>query len=54
MYNSLRDTFLTSCIKAACSDPQSHPQTFLLEVLIPEVESYLTGFMCEMGCTKSV
>ncbi len=43
-------------IKGACSDPQPHPPTFFkhMEILVPKVESYLEGFMCEILCAKSV
>ncbi len=43
-------------IKCACSNPQSHPPLFLehKEILAPEVESYLEGFMCEVACARSV
>ncbi len=39
-----------------CSDLQPHPPTFFrhMEILVPEVESYLEGFMCEISCVKSV
>ncbi len=37
-------------LKGACSDPQPHPPTFFKhrEILIPKVESYLEGLMCEI------
>ena len=33
-----------------CSYPQPHPSTFFkhMEILVPKVESYLEGFMCEI------
>ena len=45
-----------SLLKGACSDPRNHPPAFFkhLEILVPEVESYLQGFMCEISCAKSV
>ena len=43
-------------VKGACSDPQPHPPTFFkhMEILVPKVELYLEGFMCEILCAKLV
>ncbi len=39
-------------VKGACSDPQPHPPPIffkhIMEILVPEVESYLEGFVCEI------
>ncbi len=37
-------------IKGACSDPQPHPPIFFkhMEILVPEVESYLEGIVDEI------
>ncbi len=44
-----------SQFKGACSDPQVHPTTFYIEILIPEIETlYLEDSMCEVSCAKSV
>ena len=44
--------------KVACSDPQPHPPppTFFkhMEILVPKVESYLEGLMCEIWCADSM
>ena len=45
--------------KGVCSDPQPHPppcQFFLKhkEILVPQVDSYLEGSMCEVPCTNGV
>ncbi len=37
-------------VKGACSDPQPYPPYIFFKhtvILVPEVESYLEGFMCE-------
>ncbi len=38
------------------SDPQPHPPTFFkqMEILVPKVESYLEGLMCEILCSNGV
>ncbi len=38
-------------IKGACSasDPQPHLPTSFKQILVPEVESYFEGFMCEVA-----
>ena len=43
-------------LKGACSDPQPHPPIFFkhMEILVPEVESYLEDCMCEVSCTNSL
>ncbi len=43
-------------VKGACSDPQPHPTFFpsIMEILMPEVESYVGGFMCKVACVKFV
>ena len=39
------------CFKGACSDPQPHSPIFSnVDILVPEVGSYLEGFMCEVSC----
>ena len=49
--------YITTCkmklidkFKGACSDPQPHPPNFFkhMEILLPEVESYLEGFVYEI------
>ncbi len=44
--------FTLNLFKGACSDPQPYPipPTFFkhMKILVPEVESYLEGFVCEI------
>ena len=41
--------------KGACSDQQPHPPIFCQAYgnLVPEHESYLEGYVCEVSCTNS-
>ena len=43
-------------LQGACSDQQPHPPNFFFkrQDLVPEVDSYLEGFVCEVGRAKSV
>ncbi len=43
-------SYVVLCVKGACSDPQPHPPNFFkpMEILVPEVDLYLEGFMCEL------
>ena len=46
---------LDSDIIGACSDPQPHPPTFfsnIMKILVPEVESYLEGFISEVAIQR--
>ncbi len=38
---------MRNLVKGASSDPQSHPLRSCWEILVPEVESNLEGFVCE-------
>ncbi len=53
-FNFLKAAEGWSQIKGACSDPQPHPPAFFkhIEILVPNVESYLEGFVCEFFMGK--
>ncbi len=52
----MRDKSVSLIIEGACSHQQPHPPAFFkhMEILVPKVESYLEGFMCEILRAKSV
>ena len=50
------NTYTKSMFKGVCSDPQLNSPSFPskhMEILVPEVELYLDGFMCEAAYAKS-
>ena len=54
---TIRLVILSFLIKVALSDPRTHPPSFfflnVMEILVPEVESYLEGFQHEVTYAKS-